>query len=1071
MKNKKSNSHGAVSVFIAIILVPCIVFTCIFGDLSRVQLSMATVSSAGDLSLYSLMSHYDKDLKEFYGLVGSCQNINEFYSKSETYFKGMLAAEGVPEEGSQLFTEYWRQLREGGYQDFMRVELSGVNVTAAKNGSMGSNPALIEDGIVEFMKYRGPIQITTNLIDRFSDLDFEKEVTEANDNEEVVKKKQEYVKAQGDLLEQAFYNYLAIRAYEKAQEDTHYPSREMYQKQAEELNKIRDDLKGVTSIVTKYYFPGSEKIRSIVFPTFKASDYHYDKEDVGEKTVIDGTEYYCLTDSIKEKLTKELDTQLDDITKAADDFVSGYDEIGAPGGGTNEVVFCLKMQRMIDDKNIIDTLNKKGDAVMKTWAKLIAAAECQNKDGGDLSEEEKKELSDTADKISKVYDKYLSYNGSSDYMKKVKSYTQTSMDTVPKVKNRMYTFTSQLVGQNVTLDQFAEELDYDLELHRTNLEEQIKRLDTAIDGGTVSYNGKNHEVKALDKLTEKAQEFTTARTNWGTTAASKNTDYAKGEYTLYQGAENAANGGGNSSADDDGDEAAGERIAAQITPESVTELKQRLEHIRSDAQAALTALDNLTYGGGTIQNMSSGDALINAACTVVPETTSIQKSEAEDAARGYSGALIAPAEGDVYKAPDEDNSSNGNNPALSNNPPKLYEFLKNKFGNDEGNIENEIEDSKKKREGYAKKADDSKKNATGIDNDVLKNKGKNLEDVHSKPAVSAVTALGSVVSVAKNVMEGKGDELRDQIYVCEYIMDMFSYSDFENEGRYRLALETNKKTTYKDFPYEDQKEAWTTEKANEVMRNQSLTNRPITNANNHAHLGEVEYVLYGNASIDENLKIAYENIFAIRELMNLVSGFANFYSSTDTKNTNAVAIKTVAATVASATAGIVPIPVTKCALILALSTLESAKDMERLKKGGRVELYKKSYKDWAFDVNNLINDAADSASDSNQNSKEESGMYYSDYMYIFLLLGLTNDKTYSSMLLRVGDLIQANMRKAGDENFDLTKTQTYFNLTGTVRVKPLMMSLPIVDTVDGASEMREKTDWCTYKVNMIRGYS
>ena len=78
MKNKKSNSHGAVSVFIAIILVPCIVFTCIFGDLSRVQLSMATATSAGDLSLYSLMSHYDKDLKEFYGLVGSCQNIDEF---------------------------------------------------------------------------------------------------------------------------------------------------------------------------------------------------------------------------------------------------------------------------------------------------------------------------------------------------------------------------------------------------------------------------------------------------------------------------------------------------------------------------------------------------------------------------------------------------------------------------------------------------------------------------------------------------------------------------------------------------------------------------------------------------------------------------------------------------------------------------------------------------------------------------------------------------------------------------------------------------------------------------------
>ena len=43
MKNKKRNrgSHGAISVFLAIVLVPCMVFTCVFGDLSRVQLSMA----------------------------------------------------------------------------------------------------------------------------------------------------------------------------------------------------------------------------------------------------------------------------------------------------------------------------------------------------------------------------------------------------------------------------------------------------------------------------------------------------------------------------------------------------------------------------------------------------------------------------------------------------------------------------------------------------------------------------------------------------------------------------------------------------------------------------------------------------------------------------------------------------------------------------------------------------------------------------------------------------------------------------------------------------------------------
>ena len=83
-KNKKRKrrpgERGAVSVFLTLVLVPCIVFTCIFGDLSRVQLSQAAAASAGDLALYSLMSRYDEALKEYYGLVASCQNIDDCFA-------------------------------------------------------------------------------------------------------------------------------------------------------------------------------------------------------------------------------------------------------------------------------------------------------------------------------------------------------------------------------------------------------------------------------------------------------------------------------------------------------------------------------------------------------------------------------------------------------------------------------------------------------------------------------------------------------------------------------------------------------------------------------------------------------------------------------------------------------------------------------------------------------------------------------------------------------------------------------------------------------------------------------
>ena len=146
MKNKKRNrgSHGAISVFLAIVLVPCMVFTCVFGDLSRVQLSMATSQSAADLALYSLLARYDEDLKEYYGLVASCQNIEDFYEVTETYFEGMLKAEGVSGEGSDLFVSYLHDLQNGNFSDFLRTDITeAINVTEVEGANLRENAALI----------------------------------------------------------------------------------------------------------------------------------------------------------------------------------------------------------------------------------------------------------------------------------------------------------------------------------------------------------------------------------------------------------------------------------------------------------------------------------------------------------------------------------------------------------------------------------------------------------------------------------------------------------------------------------------------------------------------------------------------------------------------------------------------------------------------------------------------------------------------------------------------------------------------------------------------------------------
>ena len=1080
MKRKNDGSHGAISVFLAIILVPCMVFTCIFGDLSRVQLNMAVAESAGDLALYSLLARYDEDLKEYYGLVGSCQTIEDFYEVTQTYFQGMMAAEGVPEEGSALFAEYLRELQQGGYSDFLRCDISELTVSEVapsqegqvSPSALGGNPALIEDGIVEFMKYRGPITITTKLLDRFSKIDFQGQVSEAEKDEVVTDAKQAYAEDQGELLEAAFYTYLAIREYEKVQEQDICPSTAQYKTLEEGLKAARDDLLGVTTIITEYYFPGTENLRQLEKPFLDTDDYTADKEDVGIETQDeDGNELYCLDNELLEELLDGLEDDLEAVREPCETFVTSYEQIGPLQNGVNYVVYCLKVQKVIEDANLVTVVRTAGDTLLKRYAKLQAAAECEPlPEGDDLPEDWQTQLSDACDEIEKVYGGCLDKDGDSDYLKAMNEYFEKAEEVVPKVKNRQYTFSSKLTDKGgETLDGFAAQLATLINGTRGALQAQIDRLDVAIDGGTLP-NGKG--VKSLDELLTLAQDFTNSRNAWGNAAANSGTEYGAQEYELYQGAANVADGG---QGDPDDREVEGERIAAQITGESVQELKSRLENIRSDMQSCLDTLDGITYGGVKLQDLSSASALIEAAHTAVPQNDDLLLQAAQDAARGYFQTLMQPGGETLYQAPATDAAAAGNQPDLSANTPKLYKFLKELLKEDEDGIEQKIEDNEKQNDEYKKAADDAEANATTLSEEQKAQLGKDIEDSSGGAGLDAGSALSSVVRVVTNLMEGNGDELRDQLYVCEYIMDMFSWYTFDNEGRYKLANDiededkpgggqaggsqgSSRRVTYLDAPYATVKDQWAKEDKTEVMRNQTLTNVPINLAHNHAFAGEVEYILFGNTSLESNINTTCGAIFGIREALNIVSGFRNFY--------NNATISSIAASVAAATGGIVPTPVTKCVLILVLSTLETAKDLERLKAGAPVELYKARADDWYYSL-----EGGGFPPTSGSAQEKEDGLYYSDYLYVFLLLGLTGD-TYPDMLLRVGDLIQANMRIAtGDEEYSLDKTRCYFELTGKVRVRPLMMTLPIVTTVEGSSDMLQATDWCTYSLHLIRGYS
>jgi hypothetical protein len=174
----------------------------------------------------------------------------------------------------------------------------------------------------------------------------------------------------------------------------------------------------------------------------------------------------------------------------------------------------------------------------------------------------------------------------------------------------------------------------------------------------------------------------------------------------------------------------------------------------------------------------------------------------------------------------------------------------------------------------------------------------------------------------------------------------------------------------------------------------------------------------------------------------------------------------------TATAGVIPAPLTKVILLPILTVFETCNDLDRLEAGFPVELYKQP-EDWWYSFENgekpeSVGQFMSSLTANRANP--DKGLQYSDYLTLFVYLGLQReDEASEKMYLRMADVIQANMRKAtGESGYSLANTQVYFRLKAKLRVDPLMLTLPYyTDYVDDPSM---KDDWCTFEVETIRGY-
>lgn len=1083
-------NRGAVSVFLILVLVPCIVISSIFVDLSRVHLSKATAESAADLALNTLMTNYDKELSEYYGLIGSCQNLEEFYKVSADFFLRTLKSQDLAADEILLLAGvYADATSDDTIFDLLEVECDNATVGPVANANLGQ-PAFLKDSIVEFMKYRAPIEMAATLIGRIkSGAGGVTEFLEAEDNEPLVDAKEDFFETEGELLKAAIYSYLAIKDYDTKFRTPSKYSVEKMKLEAEALAKYKEVYKQLHEIavnnllntggLSKYQRPTydiwgyynkytGESVRNI------CSRVEEEEDEEGEETTvtyyISGHDFSIMMEAASRSLS-ELEAAVGEYSNATGDLMNSNP---LKNSNISDVQWWVDMHRAVHNGpygNVHSKIVSKGNAVMESFAKLWAIyQECEADPNTGMPSDWKSQCENRYDELYAAWDKYLSGHpttaGHGGYVDAAIALTTVSAQNHPRI-NSSYTGQGSTVvvdGSTMSVNNAIIAISNQLINRYKAYDALIKLLNIAIDGNEAD-GGK---VKSLDKLLELAKTY--------------NTNFNK-----YSQEANKANNAGTTLGEQEKKQVDEMQLQKEINEEAVRELKTRLVNIRDQFSTLKVMIETTTYGGKSLKDIRDFNTFKNCALTVVQDgSIPLNQTGIDSYSDQTLPQLLKPAAENEIKLENTDN--NDYNPDLDVQTPALWAYMKEEFKDVKIDELEKVEEEQEKTEDEQKKFEEEEKTKA---TEYRGNKGATMSNTYGwSETFGATDLLGSLIDFVGDIIDGNFAGIRDDMYVTTYAMEMFSHAAYDREAMYhKLTADQRAKMApgtadayFKECKlYGEKAEDRGTWLSTDVRDsyNKTLTNKMINNANNHINLAEIEYLLYGQSSPQENLKKSYGNIYGIRLILNTISGYQHFWG---TSNTTGIMLNTVAVSLSGATAGIVPPAVFMVVMIPILAALESCKDMSRLFAGMPVELYKIEANDWwvSLEMSGKPSGLSDfltklkSAFISDEGKNQDDGFFYSDYLTMFVYCSLTNSKTEADTYKRLAELIDANMakvrpKKGGEAGFTLMKTQMYFQLTATVRVKPLMITIPYMD--EYGNSMETATDWCTYQVSMVRGYS
>ncbi len=1017
--------RGAVSVFFVVILLPVILCASLFVDASRVQSAKSLISSAGDLTLNTVLSQYDVDLNEFYGLMASAQDTTEVIDAAEQYFSACIKSQGIDTTDTAKYINSISGFFFGDdtINDMLCIDIaenSKVTVEPTKNGSL-TNTALVKTQIVEFMKYRSPINSVVDLLKKFTDSSNELENT--TKTTDLVDTKQEYYEAQGEVAEKAYKIYELIVEYDK-------------------LSLSKEDLQNIKTLLDGIENEYKEIHIKMVKDLYNTSDIKNVKNTF--KACVTIPTQYTTKKANHGADAGKIGKQIVSCLAAYDQFITAKKNFDNNVKSWNNNYYDIQyVAYAFKNKDYFTKLYDKEVNMKNSFIKLK-----------DMVEHAKEGALDENYAITRKSDNLGVYKG----MTKTVSDWYSLLET--NVKSAANSVTGRNTKYNTAVTKIRNTSNLTDRISKTNSDNKLSELYNSLNDYYTRYKKANEILAEIVNGLSVSTLFSKCLKDLIVEADTK-FDTWEDKANEYNGTISLAE----SDLKEINDVKTKEQVG-KLTTKNVDDYCAHINNVKSAVGTIKKGIEGVKYNGTSVvdKEINSINQMKKYA-DVLSNEIPLNKYDLDT----YANNTFHFSTDNSIKTL---NITAKNDPDISDKKYRVYEWM----------LEQDFPQPKdtEKEDDYKEKKKAAKKNADEAKNEPLTDKSSknDITTLSNLPSgVSSDLDAGKITTKIKDVskfatslftdfsgtVSSAGANLRDDFFALDYITSMFTYHTFEYESKYNmLSKSQQKEITYKNANtyYNTVNDKWNSIAVTDTF-NKTLTNKMRTSeSSNWSYGNEVEYIMYGK-TIEKSKEALCGSIYMIRYALNVAPIFSEFYGDGE--------LKAFALGVNTATHGIIPAGLVKVIICLGLTALESAKDMQTLKAGIPVILVKTA-KDDLF-VDNWWFDADEKA---NTDKTTKVTFFYSDYMKLLLFLKLMGSEE-SNVYGRVADVIQTNMDKCvlktgeGDEPFLFSKAQVYYSINVSLTVKPLMLDTSYVNSImpDASDRM---TKWNKIKYSTVRGY-